>query len=191
MPPAPAAVTRPGPTLCRSQHGARQALERDLAKNARGAAPDSGPSTGSHASSATPRTTTGPGDSRGRDLYWQRASRRLEDILMRATVVEHDNADGSVTIGCERQRPWTSTPARKLHYVIGSAHGVLSRGTVSALSPVGRALLGRRVGRASVRPAPPWPAQGTRATRDPSGTRPSKAAAESEARHLPIDDEGK
>jgi transcription elongation GreA/GreB family factor len=34
----------------------------------------------------------------------------------------------------------------KLEYVIGSAHGVLSRGTVSALSPVGRALLGRRVG---------------------------------------------
>jgi transcription elongation GreA/GreB family factor len=33
-----------------------------------------------------------------------------------------------------------------LEYVIGSAHGVLSRGTVSALSPVGRALLGRRVG---------------------------------------------
>jgi transcription elongation GreA/GreB family factor len=34
----------------------------------------------------------------------------------------------------------------KLDYVIGSAHGALSRGTVSALSPVGQALLGRRVG---------------------------------------------
>jgi transcription elongation factor GreA len=34
----------------------------------------------------------------------------------------------------------------RLEYVIESAHGVFTPGTVSAISPVGRALLGRRVG---------------------------------------------
>ena len=34
---------------------------------------------------------------------------------------------------------------KRLEYVVGSAHGVLSRGTVLAVSPVGQALLGRRV----------------------------------------------
>lgn len=70
---------------------------------------------------------------------------RLEDILLRAAVVEHDDADDSVTIGCSVSVVDVDTD-EKLEYVIGSAHGVLSRGTVSALSPVGRALLGRRVG---------------------------------------------
>jgi len=70
---------------------------------------------------------------------------RLEDILIRTAVVERDNADDSVTIGSSVSVVDVDT-GEKLEYVIGSAHGVLSRGTVSALSPVGRALLGRRVG---------------------------------------------
>jgi transcription elongation factor GreA len=70
---------------------------------------------------------------------------RLEDILIRTAVVERDNADDSVTIGSSVSVVDVDTGER-LEYVIGSAHGVLSRGTVSALSPVGRALLGRRVG---------------------------------------------
>lgn len=70
---------------------------------------------------------------------------RLEDILIRSAVVERDNADDSVTIGSSVSVVDVDTGER-LEYVIGSAHGVLSRGTVSALSPVGRALLGRRVG---------------------------------------------
>src|SRR5690348_12521758 len=70
---------------------------------------------------------------------------RLEDILIRTAVVERDNADDSVTIGSSVSVVDLDT-GEKLEYVIGSAHGVLSRGTVSALSPVGRALLGRRVG---------------------------------------------
>jgi transcription elongation factor GreA len=70
---------------------------------------------------------------------------RLEDILLRAAVVERDDADDSVTIGRSVSVVDVDT-GEKLEYVVGSAHGVLSRGTVSALSPVGRAMLGRRVG---------------------------------------------
>jgi transcription elongation factor GreA len=69
---------------------------------------------------------------------------RLEDILSRATEVRSE-AEESVTIGSIVIVLDMDTQER-LEYVIGSAHGVMSRGTVSALSPVGRALLGRRVG---------------------------------------------
>jgi transcription elongation factor GreA len=76
---------------------------------------------------------------------------RLEDILVRATDVDHAGVEDSVTIGASVTVVDVDT-RETLEYVIGSAHGVLSRGTVSALSPVGRALLGRRVGeRVSVR----------------------------------------
>ncbi|HET6864408.1 MAG TPA: GreA/GreB family elongation factor [Solirubrobacteraceae bacterium] len=76
---------------------------------------------------------------------------RLEDILVRATDVDHAGVDDSVTIGASVTVVDVDT-GETLDYVIGSAHGVLSRGTVSALSPVGQALLGRRVGeRVSVR----------------------------------------
>ena len=60
-------------------------------------------------------------------------------------ALERDDADDSITIGCSVSVVDVDTD-EKLEYVIGSAHGVLSRGTVSALSPIGRALLGRRVG---------------------------------------------
>jgi transcription elongation factor GreA len=70
---------------------------------------------------------------------------RLEDILARATEVDHPGEEDSVTIGSTVTVVDVDTRER-LDYVIGSAHGVLSRGTVSALSPVGQALLGRRIG---------------------------------------------
>jgi transcription elongation factor GreA len=69
---------------------------------------------------------------------------RLEGILMRATDVEHARGGDSVTVGSTVTVVDVDT-REKYHYVVGSAHGVLSRGTVSALSPVGQALLGRRV----------------------------------------------
>lgn len=70
---------------------------------------------------------------------------RLEDILARATEVDHRGEQDSVTIGSTVTVLDVDTRER-FDYVIGSAHGVLSRGTVSALSPIGQALLGRRVG---------------------------------------------
>jgi transcription elongation factor GreA len=70
---------------------------------------------------------------------------QLEGILMRAIEVDDAGDPGSVTIGSVVAAVDVET-GKTLEYVVGSAHGVLSRGTVSALSPIGRALLGRRVG---------------------------------------------
>jgi transcription elongation factor GreA len=70
---------------------------------------------------------------------------RLEDILARATEVDHSDVEDSVTVGSTVTVVDVDTRER-LEYVIESAHGVLTPGTVSAISPVGRALLGRRVG---------------------------------------------
>ena len=70
---------------------------------------------------------------------------RLEDILARATEVDHNDVEDSVTVGSTVTVVDVDTRER-LKYVIESAHGVLTPGTVSAISPVGRALLGRRVG---------------------------------------------
>jgi transcription elongation factor GreA len=68
---------------------------------------------------------------------------RLEDILMRATDVDSSESGDAVTIGSTVTAVDVAT-GQTLHYVVGSAHGVLSPGTVSALSPIGQALLGRR-----------------------------------------------
>ena len=90
-------------------------------------------------------TTTSTSRSARRRRCWPRGSPRLEDILARATEVDHPGDEDSVAIGSTVTVVDVDTRER-LEYVIGSAHGVLSRGTVSALSPVGQALLGRRVG---------------------------------------------
>lgn len=70
---------------------------------------------------------------------------RLEDILAQATEVDQAGDEESVRVGSTVSVVDVDT-RKRLDYVIGSAHGVLSRGTVSALSPVGQAVLGRRVG---------------------------------------------
>ena len=69
---------------------------------------------------------------------------RLEDILMRATEVDDAGAPDSVRVGSTVTAVDVET-GKRLEYAVGSAHGVLSRGTVSAVSPIGQALLGRRV----------------------------------------------
>jgi transcription elongation factor GreA len=70
---------------------------------------------------------------------------RLEDILARATKVDQSGVGDSVTVGSSVTVVDVDTRER-LDYVIEGAHGALTPGTVSAISPVGRALLGRRVG---------------------------------------------
>jgi transcription elongation factor GreA len=70
---------------------------------------------------------------------------RLEDILMRATVVEGADADDSASIG-SRVSVVDLISGESLEYVIDGAHGLCGPGIVSVLSPVGRALLGRRRG---------------------------------------------
>jgi transcription elongation factor GreA len=70
---------------------------------------------------------------------------RLEDILTRAIIVDRADADDSVAIG-SRVSVLDLVSGERLEYVIDGAHGSRRRGTVSVLSPVGRALLGRRPG---------------------------------------------
>jgi transcription elongation factor GreA len=70
---------------------------------------------------------------------------RLEDILMRATVVGYEEADDAVAIG-SRVSVVDLVTGERVEYVIDGAHGSRAPGIVSALSPVGRALLGRRRG---------------------------------------------
>jgi transcription elongation factor GreA len=70
---------------------------------------------------------------------------RLEDILLRATVVDHSDTDNSVVIGSQVSVMDVET-GETLEYVIDGAHGAVEPGTVSALSPVGQALLGRSPG---------------------------------------------
>ena len=70
---------------------------------------------------------------------------RLEDILKRAAIVDHGDGDDSAAVGSRVSVLDVDTDER-LEYVIDGAHGACRPGVVSALSPVGRALLGRRRG---------------------------------------------
>ena len=70
---------------------------------------------------------------------------RLEDILMRAAIVDHGDGDDSAAVG-SRVSVLDVDTGERLDYVIDGAHGARRPGMVSALSPVGRALLGRRRG---------------------------------------------
>lgn len=70
---------------------------------------------------------------------------RLEDVLRRAVVVDPAAAYDSVAIGSNVSAVDVET-GETLEYLIDGAHGARKPGTVSAVSPVGRAMLGRRRG---------------------------------------------
>ena len=70
---------------------------------------------------------------------------RLEDLLRRAVVVDQASAYDSVAIGSHVSAVDVET-GEALEYLIDGAHGTRKPGTVSAVSPIGRALLGRRRG---------------------------------------------
>jgi transcription elongation factor GreA len=70
---------------------------------------------------------------------------RLEDILSRATIVDAAHTDGTIAIGSVVTV--LDLGAREpFDYVIDSAHAPVAPNAVSAVSPVGKALLGRRPG---------------------------------------------
>jgi transcription elongation factor GreA len=70
---------------------------------------------------------------------------RLEETIARAEVVDHAASDDTVAIGATvTVRDTASTSP--VDYVIASAHADTQPGHVSAASPVGEALLGRRRG---------------------------------------------
>jgi transcription elongation factor GreA len=69
----------------------------------------------------------------------------LEDLLRSATVLPEGPADGVATLGCTVEVEYERT-GRRASYRLS---GIASRGdagSVSARSPVGRALMGRRAG---------------------------------------------
>jgi transcription elongation factor GreA len=70
---------------------------------------------------------------------------RLDDILSRAQIV--DAADSSETVAIGSSVTVLDIDSRKpVDYVIDSAHAPAAPHAVSAVSPVGKALLGRRPG---------------------------------------------
>ncbi len=70
---------------------------------------------------------------------------RLEDLLCAATVLPDGPADGIVTLGCTVELQYERTGRRASYRLSGIASGTDAR-SVSARSPVGRAVMGRRAG---------------------------------------------
>ena len=70
---------------------------------------------------------------------------RLEETLARAEIIDPAASDDTVTIGATVTIRDTASTS-PVDYVVASAHAATEPGHVSAASPVGRALLGRRTG---------------------------------------------
>jgi transcription elongation factor GreA len=70
---------------------------------------------------------------------------RLEDLLCAATVIPDDLASDVATLGSTVEIQYRRTGRRAMYRLTGAASWSDGRG-VSARSPVGRALLGRRAG---------------------------------------------
>ena len=70
---------------------------------------------------------------------------RLEDLLRTAIVLPEGPADGVATLGCTVEVEYERTGRRASYRLSGIAAGGAAR-SVSARSPVGRALMGRRAG---------------------------------------------
>jgi len=70
---------------------------------------------------------------------------RLEDRLRTATVLPHGPADGVATLGCAVEVEYARTERRASYRLNGIASGS-DACSVSARSPVGRAVIGRRAG---------------------------------------------
>jgi|SRR5215218_3491219 len=70
---------------------------------------------------------------------------RLEDLLRTATVLPDAPADGLATLGSTVEVEYARTGRRASYRVNGIASGTDAR-SVSARSPVGRAVMGRRTG---------------------------------------------
>ena len=70
---------------------------------------------------------------------------RLEDIFERARIVDAAESADTIAIGSS-VTVLDRGAGEPYDYVIDSAHAPVARGAVSAVSPVGRALLGRKAG---------------------------------------------
>src|SRR5690348_12588045 len=70
---------------------------------------------------------------------------RLENLLRSAIVLPDGPADGAATLGCTVEVEYARTGRRASYRLSGIAAGTDAR-SVSARSPVGRAVMGRRAG---------------------------------------------
>jgi transcription elongation factor GreA len=79
---------------------------------------------------------------------------RLEERLAAARLVEPDAANGTVDVGERVRLRDVDTGSRVEYELVGSFEGDPAAGRISAESPVGRALIGRRPGEIAVVQAP-------------------------------------
>jgi transcription elongation factor GreA len=79
---------------------------------------------------------------------------RLEERLVSARVVEPDNANDTVDVGERVRLRDLDTGSRFTYEVVGSFEADPAVGRISAESPVGRALIGRRRGEIALVQAP-------------------------------------
>ena len=80
---------------------------------------------------------------------------RLQDILRRARVIDPAESGSTIAIGSAVLVKDLES-GKEMDYVIDSAHAASAPGTVSAVSPVGAALLGRRRGERVTVELPKW-----------------------------------
>jgi transcription elongation factor GreA len=79
---------------------------------------------------------------------------RLEQRLTSARVVEPDDANGTVDVGERVRVRDLDTGSKVVYELVGSFEGDPAAGRISAESPVGRALIGRRPGDVALVEAP-------------------------------------
>jgi transcription elongation factor GreA len=82
---------------------------------------------------------------------------RLEERLTEARVVEPDAANGVVDLGERVRLRDLDTGARHEYELVGSLEADPAAGRISAESPLGRALIGRRRGEVALVDAPKGP----------------------------------
>jgi transcription elongation factor GreA len=93
-------------------------------------------------------------EAREHQALLERRIARLEERLASARVAEPDGANGMVDVG-ERVRLHDLDTGEQVEYqVVGSLESDPAAGRISAESPVGRALLGRRKGEVAVAAVP-------------------------------------
>ncbi len=84
-------------------------------------------------------------EAKDQQAFVEERIRRLEDMIARAHIIEPDPTSGSVALGSRVTIVEDGSEPEQFR-IVGSAEADPSTGLISNESPLGRALLGRRVG---------------------------------------------
>jgi transcription elongation factor GreA len=106
------------------------------------------------AGEADPSTSADYFEAREEQVRLESRIARLEERLAAARVVEPDNANDVVDVGERVRLRDLDTGSRLTYELVGSFEADPSAGRISAESPVGRALIGRRRGEVALVQAP-------------------------------------